>query len=106
MRITPAAMAALKRHAWPGNLREVKNALERALILSHGEPIDLPHLPAEIREHGVRNTDEPRTLAAVERRHILRVLDEQGGNRTRAARVLGVSRSTLLRKLELLNRRR
>jgi two-component system NtrC family response regulator len=99
-------MAALKRHPWPGNLRELKNALERALILSHGEPVDVPHLPAEIREHAAKEGDEPRTLAAVERRHILRVLEEQGGNRTRAARVLGVSRSTLQRKLELMSSRR
>jgi PAS domain S-box-containing protein len=100
LRVAPAAMAALKRYQWPGNLRELKNALERALILSHGEPVDLPHLPAEIREHARKQTDEPRTLAAVERRYILRILEEQGGNRTRAARVLGVSRSTLQRKLE------
>jgi two-component system response regulator HydG len=99
LRIEPAALAALRRHDWPGNLRELRNALERALIVCRGEPIGLPHLPPEIRDGARRRPKEETTLAGLERQHIMRVLSAEDGNRTRAAEVLGVSRSTLLRKL-------
>jgi DNA-binding NtrC family response regulator len=94
-------IAALTRYDWPGNLRELRNTLERALILGRGERIDAGHLPVEIAGGSERDAgaDPPDTLAAVERGHIRRVLDSVAGNRTLAARVLGISRSTLNRKL-------
>ncbi|HEU4404558.1 MAG TPA: sigma 54-interacting transcriptional regulator [Polyangiaceae bacterium] len=93
--------SALTRYAWPGNLRELRNALERALIVGRGEPIELRHLPPEISGAGARpaGAEPDETLAAVERAHVRRVLDSVGGNHTLAARVLGISRSTLNRKL-------
>jgi two-component system, NtrC family, response regulator AtoC len=99
-----AVVAALTLYAWPGNLRELRNALERALILGRGERIDLRHLPPEIARAGAPAEEtggpaEPQTLDAVERGHVRRVLDSVGGNRTLAARLLGISRSTLNRKL-------
>ncbi len=96
-------IAALERYAWPGNVRELRNALERALILSRGEAITRGHLPPEIR--GDQETSSPLSnrLEDVERTHILRVLESEGGNRTRAALMLGVSRSTLKRKLAELS---
>ncbi len=94
-------VAALARYAWPGNLRELRNALERALILGRGEPISLRHLPPEIAHGDAAPIDgvPGETLEAVERAHVQRVLSSVDGNHTLAARVLGVSRSTLHRKL-------
>jgi len=97
-------VAALARYAWPGNLRELRNTLERALILGRGERIELRHLPPEIAG-GAPGGGEAElaaageTLDAVERGHVRRVLDSVGGNRTLAAKLLGISRSTLNRKL-------
>ncbi len=90
--------SALQRYDWPGNLRELRNALERALILSRGETIALAHLPPEIRTSTPAG-ERPMRLADVERAHILRVLESCGRNRTRAAGLLGISRSTLKRNL-------
>ncbi|HET6283870.1 MAG TPA: sigma 54-interacting transcriptional regulator [Polyangia bacterium] len=90
--------AALAQYDWPGNLRELRNTLERALILSHGDTIELPHLPPEIRQRHADGATSHR-LEDVGRAHVIRVLESLDGNRTRAAEVLGVSRSTLKRKL-------
>jgi PAS domain S-box-containing protein len=94
-------VAALTGYAWPGNLRELRNTVERALILGRGERLDLALLPPEIA-HGEKRASQPappETLDAVERGHVQRVLDSVAGNRTLAAKVLGISRSTLNRKL-------
>jgi transcriptional regulator with PAS, ATPase and Fis domain len=91
-------MTALQSHDWPGNLRELRNALERALILSRSDSIELDHLPLEIRGGGLETASSLR-LQDVERAHVLRTLVACEGNRTRVAEVLGVSRSTLKRKL-------
>lgn len=96
--LSSCVTSALQRYDWPGNLRELRNALERALILSRGEPIALAHLPPEIRTSAPAG-ERPMRLADVERVHILRVLASCGGNRTRAAELLGISRSTLKRNL-------
>jgi two-component system response regulator HydG len=96
--ISRAAMAALRRYDWPGNVRELRNVLERALILSRGEPIDLPQLSPEIQRGGKLRASSSR-LEDVESAHIRQILDSVLGNRTRAAELLGISRSTLKRKL-------
>jgi PAS domain S-box-containing protein len=103
--LPPDVVAALTRYAWPGNLRELRNTLERALILGRGESVEMRHLPPEIARADAPAVDiaAPRdsaeTLDAMERGHVRRVLDSAGGNRTLAARLLGISRSTLNRKL-------
>lgn len=94
----PGVTSALQRYEWPGNLRELRNALERALILSRGETISLCHLPPEICQ-SVPAAERSMRLEDLERAHILRVLESCGGNRTRAADALGISRSTLKRNL-------
>ncbi len=99
-------VATLERYPWPGNIRELRNALERALILSQGGVIALDHLPGEVRTARPTGPERPRkaSLDAIERDHILKVLEDANGNRTRAAELLGISRSTLKRKLAELRK--
>jgi two-component system NtrC family response regulator len=95
--LTSRAMAALVNYAWPGNIRQLKNWIEQALVLADGEPIDLQHFPSLTREAsetlrgaapiapiGLR-------LEEVERLYVLETLRRAGGNRTKAARQLGIS---------------
>jgi two-component system response regulator AtoC len=95
--LSPATEAALVRYRWPGNVRELRNVLERAVLLHEGDgPIEPAHLPPlEAPAPAAAGT-----LAEVERAHILRVLESCGGNQTRAARKLGISRNTLWEKLK------
>lgn len=97
------ALERLMDYDWPGNIREMKNVLERALIFgAASDEIRVEHLPAELRRapkaRGGRFTPEP--LDDVERRHIERVLLHHGGNRTRAAKDLGIARATLINKIK------
>ncbi|MGH9522852.1 MAG: sigma-54-dependent transcriptional regulator [Terriglobales bacterium] len=96
-RVAPAAMFALQQYPWPGNVRELENAVERAMVVA---------VEPELREQDFilkpRNGDkaEGKTLDDIEKCHILRVLDECGGNQTRAAEVLDIDRVTLHNKLK------
>ncbi len=90
-------ISALQKYDWPGNVRELRNALERAIILARGGAIDVDHLPAELRDAAPGTTSQ--RLADVEKAHLLRVLEACENNRTRAAEVLDISRSTMKRKL-------
>ena len=101
--VSDQALDRLLRHPWPGNIRELRNVLERAMIIGRGsERIDVQHLPAEIREPTgpVAEHHVPRTLAEVERVHIERTLRVHNANRTHAARELGISRATLIKKIK------
>jgi two-component system response regulator AtoC len=101
--ITDEALDRLLRHAWPGNIRELRNVLERAMIVGRGEErIELRHLPAEVRDLSTPNMAHhvPQTLEEVERVHIERSLKAHNGNRTHAARELGISRATLIKKVK------
>ena len=95
--ITPDAMEALLRHPWPGNIRELQNFIERAVILTKGDVLRLSPLPTH-----VAFSTEPVTLADAERDHILSALRESnwvvGGTAGAAAR-LGVKRTTLISKM-------
>jgi len=104
----PAAIGAealerLLAHGWPGNVREMRNILERALILARGQPlVGIEHLPAEFRNRpgpGDRR-HTPMTLDEMERAQIERTLRHHNGNRTRAAEELGISRATLINKIK------
>jgi DNA-binding NtrC family response regulator len=94
----------LARYDWPGNVRELENALERAAVLAGKKPIALDHLPARVVDPppqsfvADRPADNP-TLEAIERAYVLWVLQAEGGNKARAAEVLGIDPSTLYRKL-------
>jgi DNA-binding NtrC family response regulator len=99
--VSPEAMAVLKRHTWPGNVREMENVIERALVLGTGKVINVEDLPDSLREQPPPNGGGPtgRRLADIEREHILRTLRAVKGNKAAAARVLGLNRKTLYRKL-------
>lgn len=102
--LSEAALALLQRYDWPGNTRELENALERATVLTRGEVIEVEALPARVVEErsaplvDERPPDNP-TLEIIERAYILWVLQNEGGNKARAAEVLGIDPSTLYRKL-------
>ncbi len=105
--ISPAAAEKLLAYSWPGNVRELQNSIERAIALTQDErivPDDLPEsVRAYKRSHVLIAADDPSalvSLAEVERRYVLRVLEAVGGNKTSAAQILGVTRKTLYRKLE------
>ncbi len=99
----PEALDALARYRWPGNIRELENLVERLVVLSRDERIDMADLPPALRNE-VRPVivDMPGTLQDLERRRILEVLRETGGNKKLAASRLGIHRSTLYAKLRRL----
>ena len=88
---------------WPGNVREMRNVVERAMILARGAAqLGVEHLPADLRKGGgVDKRHQPQALAEVERVHIEKTLKFHGGNRTRAALELGISRATLINKIKV-----
>jgi two-component system, NtrC family, response regulator AtoC len=105
--LSPAAAQRLLAYGWPGNVRELQNCIERAVALTSFEQLTVDDLPERIRNYSSprvlpENTDasELVTLEELERKYIHRVLDTVGGSRTLAARILGVDRKTLYRKLE------
>jgi DNA-binding NtrC family response regulator len=108
LRFSPDAMTRLQEYEWPGNIRELRNLIERLLILHEGEEVGLAMLPREVARAAtaVGVTPEPEisgdmlpSLAQVERRHVERVLHATGWNKARAARVLEVDIKTLNKKI-------
>ncbi|HYV45133.1 MAG TPA: sigma 54-interacting transcriptional regulator [Myxococcaceae bacterium] len=108
-RISPAAMRLLEQYAWPGNIRELRNAVERAVLLAGGGPVDVEHLPLEKMSAVWLAPPSPAPApapapegdrAAAERQRIADALHKCAGNQTQAARLLGISRRTLLYKLD------
>lgn len=102
-RLGDDAVERLLAHSWPGNLRELHNVLERALLLARGQDeVAVAHLPAEFRARpgpfDRRHT--PLRMDEVERMHIERTLKHHEGNRTRASEELGISRATLIAKIK------
>ncbi len=98
---TPRAADQLLRHEWPGNVREVQNAVEHAVALAAGDRVDVDDLPEELRAAmpRPRPTGRTRPLEDVEREYILAAVESAGGNRTHAAAELGIGLATLKRKL-------
>ncbi|MGC9984971.1 MAG: sigma-54 dependent transcriptional regulator [Polyangia bacterium] len=105
--VSTAAAERLLAYAWPGNVRELRNCIERAVALTRFEEIAVEDLPEKVQNYRqsrvVVDLDDTAHLASmeeVERRYILRVLEAAGGQRTKAAQILGLDRKTLYRKLE------
>jgi DNA-binding NtrC family response regulator len=111
---TPAAGDLLEEYPWPGNIRELRNVLERTMILSAQGEIDATHLPEEIRDQHVEKHaleafseddisptgDQFLSLHALEDNYIEQVLAATGNNKTQAARILGIHPTSLLRRLK------
>jgi nitrogen regulation protein NR(I) len=117
------ALEVLQKYNWPGNVRELENVIERAAVVAHGETLMVDYLPAEVREPKTvvappedvnaaidaavrplfalaRKDPKLKIMAAVERELIIRALAETGGNQVQAAKLLGVTRATLRKRIE------
>jgi DNA-binding NtrC family response regulator len=108
--IDPAAMRILEQYNWPGNVREVRNIIERAVILANGDFIEPKHLPPLVTDSPdvVKPTvalEPGTTVEEAERRLILMTLEHTRDNKTRAAEILGISLKTLHNKLNRLRGR-
>ena len=105
---TPRAMDQMTRYRWPGNVREMKNVIERAIVLAEGEYIDqqdlmlskLPTTGDTTETPSLPQEFVPASLAEIERRHILATLKATGWNKSQTANMLGIERSTLDRKIQ------
>ena len=98
--VSPEAMKLLEAYPWPGNVRELRNAVEKMCVLSPTGEIGEEDVPDEMKRGGARTLSTAGTLEETEKEKILAVLEEVGGNRTKAAERLGISRRTIYRKLE------
>ena len=105
VRLSPQTTQCLLTYRWPGNVRELRNAIQRACLLCRGDVILPEHLPPKVAAQTstpeTENADAGR-LSQVERATILATLEECGGNRTHAAKKLGISRRALIYKLRAI----
>ena len=98
-RFSEHAMTVLRNHDWPGNVRELENIVQRLVLMTDGDIIDTPDLPPLMRFSAQKACGLDRTLAQMEREYVSNVLASVGGNKTRAAQILGIDRKTLREKL-------
>ena len=103
--LSPRARSGLLAYDWPGNIRQLRNALERAVILAADGIVELEHLPDEVRERGRVSSNAPLDVKLSpaeqeERQRIVEALEAHAGNQTRAADFLGISRRTLVKRLD------
>jgi len=99
IRFSDRALELLLGYSWPGNVRELQNLVLRLVVMSEDDLVDASDLPANLRGAPVRPTDDVRSLADVEAEHLQRVMQAAGGNKSEAARILGIDRKTLRTKL-------
>jgi len=103
--ITPDAMDALATYDWPGNIRELRNVVERMIVLCKGDRLTLRDIPPDLKTDRLLQpslpVDKKATMKDAEKTMIIRALADTKGNRTHAAKQLGISRRTLHRKLKL-----
>ena len=104
--VAPEAVALLSEYDFPGNVRELANTIERAVIFATGKQLEVGDLPAAIRAAVAlkRQHRQPRSLAEVEAEYLQETLATTGGNKTAAARILGISRKNLYERLERLEK--
>ncbi|MFO8008771.1 MAG: sigma 54-interacting transcriptional regulator [Candidatus Brocadiia bacterium] len=96
----PRTLEIFQAYDWPGNVRELRNVVERMVILSEGHVLEPSMVPDDIRSSVRAANEDVEPLAEVEKRHVERALKETGGNKSRAAELLGIDRSTLYAKIE------
>jgi DNA-binding NtrC family response regulator len=100
IRLSDEVLDALTHYDWPGNVRELENMMHRLVVMAESETIDVPDLPTLMRFSAPRTAGVDRTLAEVEAEHIRNVLAGVDGNKSKAARILGIDRKTLREKLK------
>jgi DNA-binding NtrC family response regulator len=93
------ALSVLRNYHWPGNVRELENVVQRLVVMTEGDLIEVPDLPSLMRFSALQKTGLNRTLFEAETEYIRNVLASVGGNKTRAAEILGIDRKTLREKL-------
>ncbi len=99
-RFSDKAMQSLLSYEWPGNVRELENVVQRLVVMTDGDLIEVPDLPCLMRFTALWKTGFSRSLAEVETEYISNVLESVDGNKTRAAEILGIDRKTLRQKLK------
>jgi DNA-binding NtrC family response regulator len=102
-RISDVVLSIFMNYSFPGNIRELENAIERAVIVCEEKELKKNHLPerfVQVKQPPEKDKEELLTLAEVEKKHIVRVLRSTKGNKSEAARVLGINRASLWRKLK------
>jgi transcriptional regulator with PAS, ATPase and Fis domain len=97
--LSPEALRALREYTWPGNVRELENVIQSLVVMAEGDTLDVSDLPSLMRYSVLRGGGSERTLAEVEYQHIKAILQSVGGNRSQAARILGIDRKTLRERL-------
>ena len=98
------ALSVLKNYHWPGNVRELENVVQRLVVMTEGDLIEVPDLPSLMRFSALQKTGLNRPLSEVETEYIRNVLTSVGGNKTRAAEILGIDRKTLREKLSKMEK--
>jgi DNA-binding NtrC family response regulator len=99
-RFSENALEVLRNYHWPGNVRELENVIQRLVVMTDGELIEVPDLPSLMRFSALRDSGFHRTLAEVEADYIRNVLASVDGNKTVAAKILGIDRKTLREKVK------
>jgi two-component system response regulator HydG len=102
-RFSDNALQVLRNYHWPGNVRELENVVQRLVVMTSGDIIEVSDLPSLMRFSALRETGLNRTLAEVEAQYIRNVLASVNGNKTKAAQILGIDRKTLREKLQKRN---
>jgi two-component system response regulator HydG len=102
LRFSDNALQVLKNYHWPGNVRELENVVQRLVVMTDGNLIEVSDLPSLMRFSSLRETGLNRTLAEVEAEYIRNVLASVNGNKTKAAQILGIDRKTLREKIQRL----
>ncbi len=103
-RFSENALQVFRNYHWPGNVRELENVIQRLVVMTDGDFIDVPDLPSLMRFSALRSGGFHRTLAEVELEYIQNVLTSVKGNKTRAAEILGIDRKTLREKLNKMKK--
>ncbi len=98
-KISPEALCMLRGYHWPGNIRELKSVVSKAMIFAESETITPDDLPSHVAARRSSPRGRLKTLAEMERAHILAILEETGGNQSRASEILGINRKTLYKKI-------
>jgi DNA-binding NtrC family response regulator len=100
-RFSDSALQVLRNYYWPGNVRELENVIQRLVVMTDGDVIEVPDMPPLMRFSALREAGLNRTLAEFEAEYIRNVLASVDGNKTQAAMILGIDRKTLREKLRI-----